>query len=94
LLKEAEEFQAEDERMKNQIVGKIKLKTLVQQLQGFLKHDSYKDHYTKREKTLIEDLVDDGCQLIDSAKNHTTQEYENKCKTIEAKFNPIMTRIY
>jgi hypothetical protein len=29
LLKEAEEFKAEDERMKNQIVGKIKLKDLV-----------------------------------------------------------------
>jgi heat shock protein 1/8 len=51
--------------------------------------------FTDDDKKVIEDLSKDGLQFIESAgESSTAEELDAKQKELEAKYNPIMMRVY
>jgi len=53
-----------------------------------------KEKFTDEDKQVIEDLSKDGLQFVNSAEDASAEEFENKRKEMEEKFNPIMMRVY
>merc|ERR1711881_624120 len=53
--------------------------------------EKYKD---EEEKQAVNDVVNAGMQFLESNPDAEASEYENKKRELEAKFNPIMQKIY
>jgi len=53
-----------------------------------------KDKFTDDDKKVIEDTVAEGTQWLEGNQNAEATEIEAKQKELEAKFNPIMMRVY
>jgi len=53
-----------------------------------------KDKFSEEEKSAVEGIVNEGLQFLESNTEADSAEYEAKQKEIEAKFNPIMQKIY
>lgn len=51
-------------------------------------------HFTSDDKKTIEDLSGNGLQFVTNAQEASAEEFEAKQKELEAKYNPIMMRIY
>merc|ERR1712107_803266 len=52
------------------------------------------DKFSEEEKQSIDEIVREGLQFLESNTDAEAAEYEAKQKAIEAKFNPIMQKIY
>jgi len=63
-------------------------------MKNTLNDEKVKDKFTEEDKTTIEDTSKEGLQFLESNPDATAEEYEAKQKELEAKFNPIMMRIY
>merc|ERR1712146_611926 len=64
------------------------------QMKNTLNDDKLKDKFTDDDKKLIQEESDQGLKFCESNPDADASEYEAKQKEIEAKFNPIMMRIY
>ena len=53
-----------------------------------------KEKFSEEEKQAVEGIVNEGLQFLESNTDADSAEYEAKQKEIEAKFNPIMQKIY
>jgi len=52
------------------------------------------DKLTEEDKQAMEDIVKEGIQFVESNPDAEVDQYEEKQKDLEAKFNPIMQKIY
>lgn len=59
-----------------------------------LDDEKMKDKFTEEDKAVITDSCKETLQWLENNQNGATEEYEAKQKELEAKFNPIMMRIY
>jgi len=59
-----------------------------------LSDEKLKDKISEEEKQAVEGIVNEGLQFLESNTDADSAEYEAKQKEIEAKFNPIMQKIY
>merc|ERR1712054_243507 len=59
-----------------------------------LTDEKLKDKFEEADKTTIEDAAKEGLQFLESNPDASAEEYEAKQKEIEAKFNPIMQKVY
>jgi len=59
-----------------------------------LSDEKLQDKFSEEEKRAIEGIVNEGLQFLESNTDADSAEYEAKQKEIEAKFNPIMQKIY
>jgi len=95
MVQEAEKFKDEDAKIKARIEAKNGLENYCFQMKNTLNDEKLKDKFTEDDKKLIEDCHKEGLQFIESAGDSATaDEYNKKLKDIEAKFNPIMMRVY
>lgn len=53
-----------------------------------------KDKITEEEKKICVDAADETEKWLHSNPTATLEEYEEKKKTLEDKFNPIMAKLY
>lgn len=64
-------------------------------MKNTLNDEKLKDKFTDADKKAIEDANKEGLQFIESAgESATAEEFNKKLKDLEAKFNPIMMRVY
>jgi len=59
-----------------------------------LSDEKLQDKFSEEEKQAIDDIVREGIQFLESNADADATDYEAKQKEIEAKFNPIMQKIY
>ena len=53
-----------------------------------------KDKFSEDEKKTIEDIVNDGLQFLEGNTEADAEQMGAKQRELEAKFNPIMQKVY
>ena len=94
MVNEAEKYKGEDEKMKKRIEAKNSFENYCFQMKNTLNDEKLKEKFTAEDKTLIEDASKEGLQWLEANNMAEPEEIEAKQKEIEAKYNPIMMRVY
>ena len=94
LVKEAEKFKDEDNKVKERIEAKNTLEQYCYQVRQALSEEKLKDKFSEDEKKQIETKVDEILKWTNDNPAASKEEYDAKVKEIEAIFNPIMQKIY
>ena len=94
LVKEAEKFKDEDNKVKERIEAKNTLEQYCYQVRQALNEEKLKDKFSEDEKKQIETKVDEILKWTNDNPAASKEEYDAKVKEIEAIFNPIMQKIY
>ena len=94
LVKQAEEFRAEDELMKKKVESKNEYENYIYQVRNSLNDEKLKDKFTADDKTKIEGALQTHQQWMEAHHEATTEEYEAKRKELEAVYQPIIMRVY
>jgi L1 cell adhesion molecule like protein len=94
MVQDAEKFKDEDDKLRKQVDAKNGLENYCFQMKNTLNDEKVKDKFTEEDVTLIEDTSKEGLQWLEGNPNADASEYEAKQKELEAKYNPIMMRIY
>jgi L1 cell adhesion molecule like protein len=94
LVKDAEKYKEEDEKVKKRVEAKNQLENYLYQIKNTLNDEKLKDKIGPDDKSTITNTVDEGLKWIETHQNADAEEYEAKQKEIEAIFNPIITKLY
>ena len=94
LVKEAEKFKDEDNKVKDRIEAKNSLESYGYQIKNTLKDEKLKDKFSEDDKKQIEAKVDEVLKWANDNPAASKEEYDAKTKEIEAVFNPIMQKVY
>ena len=94
LVKEAEKFKDEDEKVRQTVESKNQLEQMCYQYRQTLEEEKLKAEFTEEEKTKINTATDETLKWINDHPTAAKEEYDGKTKELEAMFNPIMMRVY
>jgi len=94
MVNDAEKYKAEDEQMKAKVEAKNGLENYCFQIKNTLNEEKLKEAFTDEDKATIEECSKDGLQWLEANPEADADAMEGKRKEIEAKFNPIMQRVY
>ena len=94
MVNDAEKYKAEDELVKKKIEAKNSFENYCFQMKNTLTDDKLKDVFTEDEKKTIEETSKEGLQWLEGNQDADADAIEGKQKELEAKFNPIMMRVY
>jgi len=94
LVKEAEKFKDEDNKVKERIEAKNTLEQYCYQVRQTLTDEKLKDKFSEDEKKQVGDKVDEVLKWVNDNPAASKEEYDAKVKEIEAVFNPIMQKVY
>ena len=93
MVKDAEEFKEDDDRMKAKIDAKNMLETQCYQLKSSLADDKFAEKLSEEDKTKLEDKLAETLTELENA-SYETEDYERLKKELEEVSNPIMTEVY
>ncbi len=94
LVKEADKYKDEDEKMRAKIEAKNQLEQICYQYRQTLNEEKLKNIFTDDEKNRISKATDDALKWSNNHPAAAKEEYDSKIKEIESVFNPIMMRVY
>merc|ERR1711907_848531 len=94
MVADADRFRAQDDAIRKKIEAKNGLENYCFQMRNTLNDEKLKAHFTDEDKQTIEATSNEGLQWIDGNAEAEADAFEAKQKELEAKFNPIMMRIY
>jgi L1 cell adhesion molecule like protein len=94
MVNDAEKYKAEDELVKKKIEAKNGFENYCFQMKNTLTEEKLKDVFTEDEKKTIEETSKEGLQWLESNAEADADAIEGKQKELEAKYNPIMMRVY
>ena len=94
LVKEAEKFKDEDNKVKERIEAKNGLEQYCYQVRQTINDAKLKDKFSEDEKKQIETKVDEALKWVNDNPVASKDEYDSKMKEIEGIFNPIMQKVY
>ena len=94
MVQDAEKFKAEDEAMRKKVDGKNSLENYCFQMKNTLNDEKLKEKFSDEDKKTVEECSAEGLQWLEGNNEATAEEYEAKQKELEAKFNPIMMKVY
>lgn len=94
MVHEAEKFKSQDEAIKKKVEAKNSLENYCFQMKNTLIDEKLASKFTADDKKTIEDLSANGLQFVNNAGEASAEEFEAKQKELEAKYNPIMMRVY
>jgi heat shock protein 1/8 len=94
MVSDAEKFKAEDEAVKAKIEAKNGFENYCFQMKNTLNDEKLKSTFTDEEKTTIEEASKEGLQWLEGNTDADADAVAGKQKELEAKFNPIMMRVY
>lgn len=94
MVNEAEKYKGEDELIKKKVEAKNAFENYCFSMKNTLNDEKLRDKFTDDDKKLIEESSKEGIQWIEANPNAEAEEIEAKQKELEAKYNPIMMRVY
>jgi len=94
LVKEAEQFKDEDEKLRQRVEAKNQLEQLCYQYRSTLNEEKLKDKFSEDEKKSITEKTEEALKWSGDHPAADKGEYDDKIKELEAIFNPIMMRVY
>ena len=98
MIKKAEEFKEEDEKLKQNIDAKNGLESYLYNLKNSIlkepENPEQKSPAFDEVKTEAEPIIEEALKWLDENQKETTENYKSKQKEIEEKINPLMTKLY
>lgn len=94
MVNDAEKFKAEDEAVAKKVLAKNGLENYCFQMKNALDEEKLKEAFTDEDKKAIQDTANEGLQWLEGNGDAEADVIEGKQKELEAKFNPIMQRVY
>jgi len=94
MVQDAEKYKAEDELTKKKVEAKNGLENYCFQMKNTLNEEKLKAEFTTDEITVVEEASKEGLQWLEGNPEADGDAIEGKQKELEAKFNPIMMRVY
>ena len=94
LVKEAEKFKDEDNKIKERIEAKNTCEQYCYQVKQSINDAKLKDKFSEDERKQIEGKIDEVLKWVNDNPAASKEEYDAKVKEIEGIFNPIMQKIY
>lgn len=94
MVKEAEQFKEQDELVKKTVEAKNGFEQYIYQVKSTVNDEKLKDKITEEDKKTSLDAANEAEQWLTANQQATFEQYEEKKKELEAKFNPIITKVY
>jgi len=94
LVKEAEKFKDEDEKVRQRVEAKNQLEQLCYQYRQTLTEEKLKDKFSEDEKKSVTEKTEEALKWANEHPAAAKEEFDAKIKELEAVFNPIMMRVY
>jgi heat shock protein 1/8 len=94
MVSEAEKFKSEDDLVRRRIESRNGLENYCFSIKNTLNDEKLKDKFTTDDINLIHDISKEGIEWLEANQNASPEEVEAKQKEYEAKYNPIMMRVY
>jgi L1 cell adhesion molecule like protein len=94
MVKEAEQYKAEDETQRERITAKNALESYAFNMKSTVEDEKLKDKITEADRKTILDKCQDIIRWLDSNQLADKEEFEHKQKEIEGVCNPIITKLY
>ena len=94
MVNDAEKFKEEDELIKKKVEAKNGFENYCFQMKNTLDDEKLKTHFTDEDKKVIQDTSAEGLQWLEGNGDADADSINGKQKELEAKFNPIMMRVY
>ena len=94
MVKEAEKFKAADEEVRKTVEARNGLEQYAYQIQSTLDDPQLKDKVSEEDKKTVEDATKETLEWLNSNKEATKDEYEQKKKDLETKVNAVMSKLY
>jgi heat shock protein 1/8 len=93
MVADADKFRAQDDAIRKRIEAKNGLENYCFQMKNTLNDEKLRTHFTDEDKSTIESVSAEGLQFLESDPQEF-EEIEKKQKELEARYNPIMMRVY
>merc|ERR1712062_907435 len=90
---DADRFRSQDEIARKKVEGKNQLENYCFQMKRSVEEEKLAPHFTDEDKKTIADCAAEGLQFCESDPD-SAEAFEKKQKELEARFNPIMIRVY
>eukprot|EP01133_Synstelium_polycarpum_P006585 gene6585-7643_t len=94
MVKEAEQFKAQDEEQRIKVDAKNKLENYAYTIRNTIRDDKVAKNLSKDDKKAIEDASDETIAWLEANQTAEKEEFDHKVKELEAIVNPIMTKMY
>jgi len=94
MVNDAEKFKAEDEAVAAKVQAKNGLENYCFQMKNTLDDEKLKAAFTDDDKKVIQETSAEGLQWLEGNQDADAEVIQGKQKELEAKFNPIMMRVY
>lgn len=94
LVKQAEEFRAQDEIQKKKIEARNEYENYIYNVRNSLSDEKLKDKFSADDKSKVEDALKTHQQWMEGHAEASTEEYEAKRKELEQVYQPIIMKIY
>jgi len=92
MVKEAEQYKAEDEKTAKRVQAKNALENYAYSIRNMI--DDPKTKLGDDDKKTLKDACDESIKWLEGNDSADTEEFESKRKELEAKVNPIMQKMY
>ena len=94
MVKEAEQYKAEDEKQRDTIQSKNSLESYAYNMKSTVEDDKVKDKISEEDKKTILDKCQEMISWLDSNQGASKEEYDSKQKELEKVCAPIITKLY
>ncbi|XP_068652765.1 heat shock 70 kDa protein-like [Aristolochia californica] len=94
MVKDAENYKAEDEEVKRKVEAKNSLENYAYNMRNTVRDEKFAGKLGPADKERIEKAVDDAIQWLDQNQLAEVEELEDKLKELEGICNPIIAKMY
>jgi len=94
MVREAEDYKAEDEKQKERIAAKNELESYCFSIKSTLEDDSINSKISDSDRNKVSDKCSEILKWLDSNQMAEIEEFTHKQKELESICNPIITKLY
>jgi len=94
MVNESEKYRAEDDKVRERIEAKNSLENYAYNMRNTLRDEKVSGKLAAEDKAKIEHEVDEVIKWLDGNQQAEKDEFEDKQKELEAKWNPIVSKLY
>jgi len=94
MLDESEKFKADDEKQKERIDAKNGLESYCFNIKSTIEDSNIKDKIPESERKMVTDTCNDAIAWLEKNQMAEVEEFKDKQRELENKFNPIMKNLY
>ena len=94
LVKQAEEFRAQDEVEKKKVEARNEYENYIYQIRNSLSDEKLKDKFSAEDKAKIDEALKTHQQWMEGHHEASTEEYEAQRKQLESVYQPIIMKVY